>query len=545
MYIDLTSAKLSTPNQKSSKAHRRLGPPKISPKVGDMKVLVVRLTMADSMFLESDEGGPSVTRDEIRRYVYENPVSLKKKYEACSYNQMKILPFSGVTHSNKRIEDGITTVELPPDRSNEVQSDIDNSNGVVPRAKMVRYAREAAEAELGDLEKQFDFVMFCLPEKVKGFFALAVLNRYDSYYTSPWCTRPSFQLHEVGHSMGMDHAGELDMYDDTVGFMGYSYNELNGPNMCFNPSNSWYLGWYESQTIWHDPYAGAPSIHGKQFALVGVDDYNPQQAYLHLDSYLHRRLVVLQLFQADMESDYYIGFNRKKGINSETKTDFDEIVVVERLGPADQSARTMKFGSLKSVGDVLKIPRFNGIQGNTVYILLESFSFGNKDAVIRVSTTRIELQPPDQPSVPDYPDHEIGPISTPPANPQDHNHLKDRDGLQYNNSKKKNCKWVAKNPGVLCFKQWRHNIIGEFWCPATCHGVTQAENNFHKNKKKPKPPADCTNAVDRADFAFQSKPERNCNWLKKNQKFRKRRCNKKHKGKRISKYWCPISCKVC
>lgn len=501
LYVDLLQAKLKTPgNAKHDKNRRRLAPPTIIPTIGEKKTLVVRLAMADAMHLDSSRGGPGVSSDDIRKYVFENPVSLKKKYEACSYNKLKIMPFEGRTKSNVQVHGGIVTIELPRDRSDELKQYADENEGVAPRGKLVRYAREAAESKLGDLATQFDFVMFCLPEEMKGFHALALLNRYDSYYTSPWCTRPSFQLHEVGHNMGMDHAGEISMYDDKVGYMGFSYDKMDGPNMCFNPSNNYYLGWYEEQADWYDPYA-FKSKGGKQFVIVGVDDFNPEESFININhskrhEKLVSKLVVLQLYQVDLESDFYIGYNRGTGINVGTSMNRDEIVIVERIGRADQSAETKKIGTLKSVGDEFEIKKYNGKKEKSVFVLFESKLSDGNEVVIRVSTER--HGPPD------------------------------RSEFLFKGKKRKNCAWVGSNPEKRCSKSWIYQSVGTYWCPATCAGVDFTLPMV----------VECRTAQDLNWLKFQSNPKKNCDWVKQDLD----RCKKSSKGEKISTFWCPKTC---
>jgi len=41
-------------------------------------------------------------------------------------------------------------------------------------------------------------------------------------------------MHEIGHNLGLGHAGETAEYDDQSGMMGYSYSQDDGPLMCFN-----------------------------------------------------------------------------------------------------------------------------------------------------------------------------------------------------------------------------------------------------------------------------------------------------------------------
>lgn len=500
LHIDLTSASIGDTNEtydadnttdpySVSGTDLIRGSPEIEPKVGEKTTLVVRITTNDYKY------EPAVSKAAIKQFVYDNPVSLKGKYEECSYNKLKILPFEGTTKTDEVVSDGIVDVRLSKDQSNEVKRYLRNKNGNVPRGKMTSFARTAAAIALGDLESQFDFVMFCLPEGVTGFLAVAVLNRFDSYYTSEWCTRPSFQVHEVGHNLGLDHAGEAQTYDDKVGFMGFSYNQMDGPNMCFNPANNYFLGWYTEQVYGFD---GLKSGRGKTFILNGVSDYDPSP---------NPYMVVLKLIQADRDWDYYIGYNRKSGMNSGTEEDGDMILVLQKYGSPGSSSKTRKIGTLIVVGDYMTLSGYNN--RSNVYLQLTSLSRDGKDAYITVSTFRPTRPPTQSPT----------PAPT----------MADRTNLKYKGNARRGCTWIAKKPEVRCGFNSRKKSVQDHWCPATCHNVV-VQNDCNNGSNKP----------DRDDLVYKNDEEKGCSWILER---RKRRCSKKWRGEKISTYWCPTSCK--
>jgi hypothetical protein len=70
--------------------------------------------------------------------------------------------------------------------------------------------------------------------------AYAYKNHWLSIYNSQWCDKPSVQLHEIAHNIGLSHAG-LDLVigsgasnGNTLGMMGYSFNTDDTPMKCFN-----------------------------------------------------------------------------------------------------------------------------------------------------------------------------------------------------------------------------------------------------------------------------------------------------------------------
>ena len=65
-----------------------------------------------------------------------------------------------------------------------------------------------------------DHVMICQPTHY-NFLAYAWSNSWMSSYGTvgqdSWCTKPGAAIHEIGHNLGLAHAGELaDNYGDTT-----------------------------------------------------------------------------------------------------------------------------------------------------------------------------------------------------------------------------------------------------------------------------------------------------------------------------------------
>jgi hypothetical protein len=90
--------------------------------------------------------------------------------------------------------------------------------------------------------------------------------------------------------------------------------------MCFNAAKSWQLGWYSDKTVELSPFpTAAVSWSG---ALVGIAEYNitsPSD-------------IVLIKIKTGTGEDYYINFNRKTGINSETQEGGDQVLVAKQGG---------------------------------------------------------------------------------------------------------------------------------------------------------------------------------------------------------------------
>ena len=182
--------------------------------VGDKSVLVVRVVLAD--------GAPTSSVAQLSDSVFGtdgDTINLKSQYAACSQDQLNFNPTTGTG-----IVDGVIEVTLP--------------NTVSEGDAAVRNAvTTALNAQFGVTSPTAiaDHVMYCLPTGTMPYLAYAYINHWLSVYSDQWCDRPSAQMHEVGHNLGLAHSGEgTNEYADNSGMMGYSYSQDEGPKMCFN-----------------------------------------------------------------------------------------------------------------------------------------------------------------------------------------------------------------------------------------------------------------------------------------------------------------------
>ena len=86
--------------------------------------------------------------------------------------------------------------------------------------------------------------------------------------------------------------------------------------MCFNPAQSWQLGWYQESRLEID-FATAPPE--TRVELVGVSDYKKA---------VHgREYAAVKVNNPAGGPDVYIGFNRAGGINADTMEARDQVTV--------------------------------------------------------------------------------------------------------------------------------------------------------------------------------------------------------------------------
>ena len=157
-------------------------------------------------------------------------------------------------------------------------------------------------------------VAFCFPKGTSypgvgtDWAAYGFIGEYRTFYNDLWCSYVSAQVHEVGHNLNLDHSNEDGDYGDGSAIMGFSYPYDDFPTMCFNGAKHWVLGWYDDRKIEIDASQGwagniiafvdAPSATGNDVVIIKVDNY-------------------------------YIQYNRAKGINSGTQEKRDELTVTQ------------------------------------------------------------------------------------------------------------------------------------------------------------------------------------------------------------------------
>merc|ERR1719221_2027179 len=179
-----------------------------------------------------------------------------------------------------------------------------------------------------------------------SWIAYAYVNHWLSVYNDQWGSYVSAQVHEIGHNLGLAHSGENDLaYDDKSGFMGYSYSNNDGPIMCYNGAKNWQLAWYT------DAYAIAePMVTEWSGRLIGIASYAEAGTGMY---------VVLKV-ETGTDTDYYVSFNYKSGINAGTLEGANKVMIHTTGGDGSgysESRIEAKLGG----GESFAIPNFGGM----------------------------------------------------------------------------------------------------------------------------------------------------------------------------------------
>jgi hypothetical protein len=112
--------------------------------------------------------------------------------------------------------------------------------------------------------------------------------------------------------------------------------------MCFNGLQSWLLGWYSDRHKTYDPLINGNLVGTKMAAL---DDYLAGKT-------TKQHSVVLKIAtDANEADDYYVMYNRAKGVNAEVRKYPNEVTVTK--GRVDVDSKLV--GHLASPGQVLPL----------------------------------------------------------------------------------------------------------------------------------------------------------------------------------------------
>lgn len=321
-------------------------------KTGEGTVLVVRVMATDSAFPDGEAalaasifGGPG------------DQVNLQSQYEGCSHDEKTFKPAQGPS-----INGGVVTVSVGMTAAGSSGASLRNAARIEVMDKL----------DIDDLGAEFDHVMYCIPPGTQGnWVANATVNHYVSTYNGRWCTRPTAQAHEVGHNLGLLHAGVgSNEYADQTGNMSYSHDNGEGPKRCFNAAKSSQLGWYADKEL---TIAEGTST---TYTLIGAVDYPEASG---------QQAVLLQAKHPDPEVEHsiHIAYNVAKGPNQGTSgATANTVTVVEQegIGTSDRRA-ALKAGDAPFTFQ----PFGNGSEPLTVEVVAQGQDQGISFANVKVT----------------------------------------------------------------------------------------------------------------------------------------------------------------
>merc|ERR1712194_494926 len=368
MHVPSTSSmEIVSIEEHGSQHKRRLA----SPNPGTLSVLVVKVI---------DSVGATIPATNAQLYddIFNDEYSLKTGYESCSNDQLIMEPAADRNDGESGVVDGITSVVL--DILAEANNDGDLRDAAINKAV----------AEYGDISSQYDLVMMCLP-RTSSFVAYAYINSWLSVYNDYWCQRVSAQMHEIGHNLGFGHSNENGQsYKDQSGMMGYSYNQDDGPKMCFNAPKNFQTGWYTNAQESFYPLENKNSMVER--TLIGITDYQ-------VSGNNNGNLVTLRLGDDENDAsnsngdDYYVGFNLKDGINEGTLEGADQVLVFRKqAGGPTQYGESDRIAELTAGGSYT----IQGFKGTSFDVTIRVKPFGNNDrtAPIEITTGVVGPQTP-------------------------------------------------------------------------------------------------------------------------------------------------------
>jgi hypothetical protein len=267
---------------------------------GNLKVLVVYIEAADAV--------PTPSAQDIYLSVFENEVSLKWQYYHCSNEQLKLEP----------TELNVLTVKLDLKVAKNDQIAMVNA---AEQAAVSAIQDVTGDSTFGNSRQYADLVLYVVPPGTGNWLAYASLGGGMSVYNDLWGLYLAAQAHEVGHNLGLRHAGDGEsQYGDHTGFMGGAimgvHDTTNFPAMCYNAAHHWQLGWYkETFKATVDP--AVPT-------LVKVIAFSDQDKGVTGFDHV--------LVQTGQNQDLYMQYNRATGVNADVYDYRDMLVVVSDTG---------------------------------------------------------------------------------------------------------------------------------------------------------------------------------------------------------------------
>ena len=245
----------------------------------------------------------------------------RSQYLACSNGQLE---FNAATGS--ALTGGV--IDISVDYSIQ-EGDYDGE-----KYESIGLAAMAALPSSGIDDYDFTYVVEAIPEGTEEEIfgtagGIADFPGYFSYFNDAFGSDPAFQVHEIGHNLGLDHSGwkEEDYGDETCVMGGGDWSSPTDDDaaQCFNAAKMYYLGWYSSYN--KDLTPSTASYTGE---LVPTDDI----ATGDIDSSTYDYVLKVS---GSGETDLFIFYNKAEGIIKDM-TDEDRAIFGNHVMIYSQSA---------------------------------------------------------------------------------------------------------------------------------------------------------------------------------------------------------------
>ena len=447
---------------------------------GNKPILVVKVT--DSTGLARAES-PAQIGDDVFG-TNGDPVNLKSQLYGCSMGKLTItegdLSLPNGVPNGKGVAPGVmeVTISVPLEG---------NSMATIRNAVTTAVQNAIGESLPGRYQQVMYVLQGCYNVDC-GWAAYAYVNSWNSVYQGSYYKMTGVQIHELGHNFNLAHSGGLNggTYTDNTGMMGYGLQHDDFGKMCYNAAKNWQIGWYNDRKLLLNPLVE----QSKTVTLVGIADYlnNPDQ---------HPVVVKVETGAAN---DFFVGFNRAIGVNSQNNGGDNTVTVVQVDGNNgegySQSYLKAKLG-------------FNGDITGSSYTI-SGFGGTEFDLVISVSSIDLSTNPATATVQFEYPVANCDDASS-----------KISIKLKNGQWRKRTCIWVKKKPGIRC------KLVGASEsCPSSCGSCDNSIST-------------CADSTSKISIKLKNGQwrKRTCIWVKKKPGIR---C--KLVGASES---CPLSCGSC
>lgn len=159
--------------------------------VGNRSVLAVKIISSTAEYSSSEDFlSNSVFGTQVGGFT--DTFNLVSGYDQCSYGQMTFYPVPDRTGNTANVKNGVVSITVPGKPE----------DGTVLSSQAATEIAAQFGIAVNDIA---DHVLYCLPPgTMTG--ASASSGGFWSQYDDTKCNSPSFQMHEVGHNLGLLHS---------------------------------------------------------------------------------------------------------------------------------------------------------------------------------------------------------------------------------------------------------------------------------------------------------------------------------------------------